>query len=636
METTESQYDAAVMDRTCTDDMIEMFKATRISDPNDPEQETELIDWEKERDETDRIFNHQSIEKLKQLPRYVKPKGLKSTTVLKPHQQDGVRWLVSQEKTPKPTPFQRQRTLKDGTVAFYDVVTGCRLQEPYPPIKGSILADEMGLGKTVQGAALILSNPPPPPVEGTAQGPVCTLVLCPKSVILTWKAEIEKFVKPGALRVLVFEGTPNQRSKIMGKVHGNEVDLLLATYDRVGRDYGEPRQTNGWGHPLLNLYDASFYRIILDEAQEIRNPRAKKSKGAIDIAKKSRYRVAMTGTPLINSPADVQALLCFVGLSPWEDTSVFNRFIANPIKNRKRAGLKKLRLAFTFVCLRRNKDVLKGLSLVPKHIELVRVSFPERSYHKKVHEYWLAKTIEAYRMSEVDKTRDAAQKKFAMQLKLRQSCASGALVEPEEMQVESEFPVMAPKTHALRQGIKKMESDEKAIVFSQFISFLDIIERDLTDEGHSCVRIDGSMNLEARFTAMQALEDDPHVRFILCSLKAGGCGINLTRANVVFMMDPWWNDATEMQAVDRCHRLGQTREVRVYRFVMKNSIEEKMVTSIQEAKAKLGKGAMAHLTAEELKMAKIMTLKDFFGITEATAADEIDKDDDDDDDLEWE
>merc|ERR1711862_633370 len=97
-------------------------------------------------------------------------------------------------------------------------------------------------------------------------------------------------------------------------------------------------------------------------------------------------------------------------------------------------------------------------------------------------------------------------------------------------------------------------------------------------------------------------------------------------------MDSWWNSATEAQAVDRCHRLGQERPVRVYRFVMKNSIEEKMVYHIQEAKAKLGKGAMAHLTAEELKVAKVMTLKDFFGVTDVNDVDEVD----DDDDREWE
>ena len=174
-----------------------------------------------------------------------------------------------------------------------------------------------------------------------------------------------------------------------------------------------------------------------------------------------------------------------------------------------------------------------------------------------------------------------------------------------------------------------MKPDEKGIVFSQFNGFLDIAQRELMSKNHKVVRLDGSMNIEARVEAIKALQEDPEVRFILCSLKAGGFGINLTRANVVFLMDPWWNSSTEAQAVDRCHRLGQERPVRVYRFVIKDSIEEKMVYRIQEAKAKLGKGAMARLTAEELKVAKIMTLKDLFGVTD------ID-DMDDGDDLEWE
>jgi SNF2 family DNA or RNA helicase len=146
----------------------------------------------------------------------------------------------------------------------------------------------------------------------------------------------------------------------------------------------------------------------------------------------------------------------------------------------------------------------------------------------------------------------------------------------------------------------------------------------MRNEGHKFVRVDGSTPREARTKAIEALNDDPSIRFIICSLKAAGCGINFTRANVVFMMDPWWNDATEMQAVDRCHRVGQTRPVRVYRMVMKDSIEEQMVTNIQQAKATLGKGAMAHLTADELKMAKIVTLKDLFGIGAANGINELD------------
>lgn len=472
---------------------------------------------------------------------------------------------------------------------------------------------EMGLGKTVQALGVILSNPPPPPpADGAGRPrPTCTLVVCPKTVIATWQKEIEKFVKPHTLHTVLYDGTPNQRSKVIQKVLAGEVDLLLVNYDRVSKEFGTERAENGWGHPLWNLADVAFYRVILDEAQEIRNPSAKKFKGVMQIVSNgSPYRVALTGTPLINNPTDIYSLLAFVGLQPWDDERDFRTYITNAIRERRKVGLTKLRAALTYVAFRRTKNAVKDLTLPPKKVDLVRVDFPEGD-HKQVHDYWFAKTKEAFENAEDDSMDSSPQNKLTMQMKLRQSCASGALVVPEGLENPSS---LAPKIFALLKGIDLMAKDEKGVIFSQWNSFLDLAENEMTKEGHKFVRIDGSTPLDARSSAIEALNDDPSIRFILCGLKAGGCGINLTRANVVFMMDPWWNDATEMQAVDRCHRVGQTRPVRVYRMVMKGSIEERMVTNIQEAKAKLGKGAMAHLTAEELKMAKIVTLKDLFGI----------------------
>ena len=385
---------------------------------------------------------------------------------------------------------------------------------------------------------------------------------------------------------------------------------------------------NGWGHPLMNLFDTGFYRVILDEAQEIRNPSSKRYKGVMQISKVSLYRVALTGTPFMNNPADIYSLLSFVGLQPWNDSDNFRTYITNPIRDRKRAGLAKLRAALTYVALRRTKNAVKDLSLPRKTVELVPVQFP-KGYHKDVHDFWFKRAKEAFENAEEDESAASAQDKFAMQIKLRQSCASGSLVVPEEMK-NPRF-ALSPKIFALMNVIHRLEVGEKVVVFSQWNSFLDLIADYLKNENHKFARIDGSKDRAARTDAVQALDDDPNVRIMLCSLRAAGQGLNLLGANVVCMMDPWWNDATEMQAVDRCHRLGQTRQVRVYRFVMKDSIEERMVTNIQEAKAKLGKGALAHLTAEELKMAKIVTLKDLFGINATKGVNEVD-----DEDVEWE
>lgn len=177
----------------------------------------------------------------------------------------------------------------------------------------------------------------------------------------------------------------------------------------------------------------------------------------------------------------------------------------------------------------------------------------------------------------------------------------------------------SPKLQAMLSLIKQMEKDEKAVIFSQWTSFLDVIEREFIKLGYTYTRIDGSMNMEERCDAMDRFETEGteskrEPRFILCSLMACGTGINLTRGNVVFMCDTWWNSAAENQAMDRVHRLGQTRPVRVYRLLMKDTVEARMV-DIQVAKETLGKGTIERLDAEEKKRARLTTLKDLFAVS---------------------
>lgn len=176
----------------------------------------------------------------------------------------------------------------------------------------------------------------------------------------------------------------------------------------------------------------------------------------------------------------------------------------------------------------------------------------------------------------------------------------------------------APKIDALLQVINEMGSDEKAVVFSQFTTFLNRIEKALNKAGHTFTRIDGSMSTTSRLDAMHEFSKEDvkkSPRFMLCSLRAAGTGINLTRANVAIMCDPWWNKAVEAQAMDRVHRLGQKRRVRVYSLVMKDSIEERMI-ALQKAKAALGKGSMERLSPREERRAKLTAMKDLFEIVD--------------------
>ena len=173
----------------------------------------------------------------------------------------------------------------------------------------------------------------------------------------------------------------------------------------------------------------------------------------------------------------------------------------------------------------------------------------------------------------------------------------------------------SPKLQALLQAIAEMKADEKGVIFSQFKKFLDIIGPFMTARGFSFVRIDGSKTSTQRITAMKEFAADGGPRFILCSLHAAGTGITLHRANHCFMMDTWWNGSIEDQAMDRVHRIGQNRDVRVIRFVMKDSIESRMIT-LQEAKAAMGKGAMEKLNPDEFRKARIGDLKSLFSIRE--------------------
>jgi len=196
---------------------------------------------------------------------------------------------------------------------------------------------------------------------------------------------------------------------------------------------------------------------------------------------------------------------------------------------------------------------------------------------------------------------------------------------PKKKPVKKRIPTVscsitqtAPKIVALLQAIDEMKPDEKGVIFSQFTTFLDRIENALEASGHLFTRVDGSMNAMSRLEAMSDFSKEDvknSTRFILCSLRAAGTGINLTQGNVVFMMDLWWNTSVQAQAMDRVHRLGQKRKVRVYTFVMKDSIEERMVT-FQKAKAALGKGSMEKLSAREESRAKLTAMKDLFEIAD--------------------
>ena len=373
---------------------------------------------------------------------------------------------------------------------------------------------------------------------------------------------------------------------------------------------------------------------------------------------------------------DIYSLLAIVNLQPLAEKETFQYAITDPIMQRKRCGLTRLRTAMAYVALRRTKRVA-NIKLVSKEVQIRNIDWVD-GLHKQVYDAIFSSSQAAVTpiFKSVEEAGDNGESviakslitkaTFEMLLRARQACCHGQLVPVDRLQrsewamaeieanegremtvaqsriiIENllgdgeagilEAPSLAaepmghsPKILALLDAIGEMKPDEKGIVFSQWTSFLNIIEQAVVDHGIKVVRIDGAKTTEQRIAAMDEFKNNDEVRLILCSLQAAGTGINLTRGNVIFMMDVWWNEAAENQAMDRCHRVGQERNVRCIRFVMKDSIEERMIR-MQQAKAALGKGALERISREEESLAHIATLKEFFQIGDcSTDADVVD------------
>lgn len=325
-------------------------------------------------------------------------------------------------------------------------------------------------------------------------------------------------------------------------------------------------------------------------------------------------------------------------------------------------------------CPTRTKNCLPNIDLFGKTVQVVTVNFTSDD-HKMIHDSLYKVTLAAFdaliKASAKDPTVMNSQTSRAwlsLSVRLRRCCNSGTFVPRElherakealaqvktrngrikRLSVQEARDVLTkldltttttddvdgstypsdpiplptpPKIQTLLHLIKSMKPDEKGLVFSQWPTFLDIIQKELVQAGYQVVRLDGSMSMDERAQAMTSYENNDDVRFMLCSLFAAGEGINLTRGNVVFMCDVWWNEAKEIQAIDRCHRVGQVRPVRVYHFIMKDTIEERMV-QMQKAKALLGKGTMTRLNKDEEKLAKIPDIKDLLQLKPAFADNE--------------
>jgi len=401
----------------------------------------------------------------------------------------------------------------------------------------------MGLGKPLQALAAILLR--------AAQGP--TLVVAPLSVMGNWADEAARFAP--TLQVKFFgDGSAGNRQEILDSLA--PFDLLISSYGLLQVE-GEKLAAIDW------------QVVVLDEAQAIKNRLTKRAKAASSL--RAEFRLITTGTPLENHLGELWALFNFINPGLLGTHQRFSDNFALPIeRDKNRNRLKQLqRLIHPFILRRMKNDVLQELPAKTEITLQVEPSPEEAALYEAQRQKALLKLEAGTKESAPGEGQQHLQI-LAEIMKLRRLCCNPSLVVPEAGIASSKLKVFANTLDSL------LENRHKALVFSQFIDHLAIIRNLLDEKKIPYQYLDGSTKAKQRQERIAAFQSGIGAVFLI-SLKAGGSGLNLTAADFVIHMDPWWNPAVEDQASDRAHRIGQERPVTVYRLVMKGTIEEQIV-----------------------------------------------------------
>ena len=403
---------------------------------------------------------------------------------------------------------------------------------------GACLADDMGLGKTLQALAVILLRAP--------DGP--TLVIAPTSVAANWISEVQRFAP--TLNVMQF-GNGDRRA-VVDQLSG--FDLLVCSYGLLQQpDVADL------------LAEVDWQTIVLDEAQAIKNSATKRSQAAMKL--KGGFKVITTGTPIENHLGELWNLFRFINPGLLGSLDKFNQRFATPIERYqdKQARLRLKKLIQPFMLRRTKSQVLNELpsrTEITLHVEL---SHEEKAMYEALRRDAIAK---------LTTTQAKAGAKHLQVLaeitRLRRMCCNPKLIMPEVAPTSTKLQLFGDVLKEL------LTNRHKALVFSQFVDHLTILRNYLDEQKIIYQYLDGSTPAKQRKQRVDAFQAGDGSVFLI-SLKAGGTGLNLTAADYVIHMDPWWNPAVEDQASDRAHRIGQTRPVTIYRLVTKGTIEEKIV-----------------------------------------------------------
>ncbi|KAG7662746.1 uncharacterized protein J8A68_003734 [[Candida] subhashii] len=461
------------------------------------------------------------------------------------------------------------------------------------PIKGGLLCDDMGLGKTIQMIALMLINRNKSNPENS-RFLKTSLILCPPAVMHQWKQEIE--TKASGLSVMIYHGP--KRAKLLGAIP--KYDVVITTYPTATSEVSNNSQ----------FLSYKWFRIIADEAHQIKNPLAERTKAINKLTAERKW--CLTGTPVQNDAYDLLSLLnvlridderidwSFLSMKQWKEDS-----------ETCQKNLRLLRELLKSVMLRRTKAILKYLELPPKRMyrEMILLSPEERGVYncfQKIIEHcklsmdyvlierFLKINVEAWSYASV----------VAIFLRLRQYCSYWKIVTdftPEieyEEEEESSKELVSDMIKAITKlrkskkynkmeyalSILKKDPTRKTIIFTNFTSaFRDLVEI-LNNNGFECVVYHGGLTTEFREKALTKFRESPNIPILLCSIQAGGVGLNLTAASRIIFLDPWWNPAIHAQATDRVYRIGQVHDVDAYELVTHDSVEERMYETLDKKK----------------------------------------------------
>ena len=436
---------------------------------------------------------------------------------------------------------------------------------------GGILADDMGLGKTVQALSMLHHYK-------EINGSLKAIVVCPTTLIYNWKNEVEKFTP--SLNWHIHHGSMRSRDIEELQKH----NIIITTYGTLRSDI----------QLLLKVY---FDYVILDESQAIKNPSSKVTRAACLLNAKNR--LCMSGTPLQNNTFDIFAQMNFLNPGLLGSMEFFRNEFATPIdkfgEQEQKEHLRKL--LFPFILRRTKEQVAKDLPDKTETILFCEMEKEQRKIYDAYRNSYRDKILGTIDEQGIDKSQLTILQGL---MKLRQICDSPAILNEEE-----KYPNHSIKLDELAREIEENIGDHKALIFSQFLGMLALIKAKLIQDNIPYQYFDGSTSAVDREKAIQHFQNNDECRVFLISLKAGGVGLNLTAADYVYIVDPWWNPAVEQQAIDRTHRIGQTKNIFAYRMICIDTIEDKIL-QLQERKRKLA----SELIADDASFVKALTKSD--------------------------